>query len=158
MRHLGDGWVAAGGSVERVGGFSDVATVGAVPAVFVFERDGDLHVFPSLRAAAAWLEAIDVDAGEYAAAFLHDGTVVELSTVGDDVVLRPAARDGARFDDLLLAYTQRTGRPPVGDAAGFANAWFCAEWERRWPQRPAWLSRRLHGKHPPQVTDDDAQR
>ena len=129
-----------------------------MPAVFVFERDGDLHVFPSLRAAAGWLEAIDVDAGEYAAAFLHDGTVVELSTVGDDVVLRPAARDASRLDALLRAYQQRTGGTPVGDAADFADDWFRAEWERRWPRRPAWLSRRLHGEHPPQVTDDDGQR
>jgi hypothetical protein len=36
-----------------------------VGAVFVFTKDDDLNVFVSLDDAAKWVEAIDVDDGEY---------------------------------------------------------------------------------------------
>ncbi len=102
------------------------------------------------------MEAIDVDGGEYAAAFLHDGTVVEMGTGGETVVLSPSAtRDLPRLNDLLTAYEQRVGTEASGRSPiDFANAWLRAEWEQRWPKRPAWLSRRLHGDKPPQVEHD----
>lgn len=70
-----------------------------MPAVLVFYNDGDLDVFPSLQHAGGWMEAIDVDGGEYAAAFLHDGTVVDMRTAQERVVLTPTAkRDPVRLD------------------------------------------------------------
>ena len=129
----------------------------AVPAVFVFDGDGDLNVFPSLRAAGGWLEAIDVDNGEYQAAFLHDGSIVEMGTAGETVLLTPTAtRDLPRLDHLLKEYQHRVGTPiNAGSALDFANHWLRAEWERRWPKRPAWLARTLHRDPPPHVEDDE---
>jgi hypothetical protein len=128
-----------------------------VPAVFVFDREGDLNVFPSLRAASGWLEAVDVDGGEYPAAFLDDGSVVEMSTADQCVVLTATAtRDLPRLDRLLTEYQHRVGTGVGGGSArDFANDWLRAEWEQQWPKRPTWLARRLHGDHPPQVPDDD---
>lgn len=57
-------------------------------ALFVFDSGGDLHVFASARRASSWIEATDVEDGEYPAAYLHDGTVVELDTADGGVVLR----------------------------------------------------------------------
>lgn len=125
-------------------------------AVFVFDNDGDLNVFPSLLAAAGWLEAVDVDAGEYAAAFLHDGTVLAMGIDRERVVLTPTdTRDAARLDQSLNAYQRRVGGPARdGSALDYANEWLRAAWEQRWPKRPAWLARRLHGDQPPEVVAD----
>ena len=43
-------------------------------AVFAFDTNGDVYVFASEDHAAGWIEAVDVDDGEYAAAYLHDGS------------------------------------------------------------------------------------
>ena len=126
-------------------------------AVFVFSNDGDLDVFPSLQAAEGYMEAVDVVEGEeYAAAFLHDGTVVRIGVDGERVVLTPTeARDAARLDQSLDAYQRRVGAAArSGSALDYANDWFRAEWEQRWPKRPAWLARRLHGDQPTRVTDE----
>jgi hypothetical protein len=61
-------------------------------AVFVFDTSGDMSVFASEDHATGWLEAIDVDGGEYAAAYHHDGTVVELATADKRVILRRTDR------------------------------------------------------------------
>ena len=37
------------------------------------------------------------------------------------------------------------------DPIAFANELLRWEWERRWPKRPRWLSRRLHGDSPRSV-------
>ncbi len=117
----------------------------------MFTRDGDLDIFVSVTAAAQWMEAIDVEAGEYSAAFSPDGTVLEISTSGDDVVLRlTGRRDRLGLEDLLGPYQSRldsTASDQV-DPGAFADAWLRREWDRRWPKRPAWLSRRLHGPPP----------
>jgi hypothetical protein len=127
-----------------------------VPAVFVFDCEGDLNVFPSLETASGWIEAVDVDNGEYAAAFLHDGTVVQMSTLGERVVLTPSdTRDTLQLQQFLDSYQRRGGRPiSDGSVLGFADDWLREEWEHRWPKRPAWLARRLHGAEPPQASDD----
>jgi hypothetical protein len=44
-----------------------------VRVVFVFSRDEELIVFPSLKDAAGWMEAIDVDHGEYPAVLALNG-------------------------------------------------------------------------------------
>lgn len=125
-------------------------------AVFVFDAEGDLSVFASIDAAAGWMEAVDVDAGEYAAAFLHDGTVVDMSIDRERVVLTPTGeRDAAHLNQLVNEYQQRVGKPGLGGSAlDYSNEWLRAEWEQRWPKRPAWLAKRLHGDQPPQVSDD----
>ncbi len=127
-----------------------------MPAVFIFDRDGDLNVFPSLRDAAGWLEAVDVEAGEYKAAFLHDGTVVNVGTSAETVVLTPTAvRDQRSLCDEIARYQQRVASAPqTVDPLDFANEWLRREWDVRWPKRPAWLARRLHGDAPAQVDDD----
>ena len=64
-------------------------------------------------------------------------------------------RDEVGLDDLLRSYQYRGGAPVLAASAlDFANDWFRAEWERRWPKRPAWLARRLHGDRPPQVSSE----
>lgn len=128
-----------------------------MPAVFVFDRDGDLNVFPSLKVASGWLEAVDVDGGEYPAAFLDDGSLVELGTAGEEVVLTATAtRDLPRLDRLLSEYQHGVGKPVDGGSPrDFANDWLRSQWEHRWPKRPVWLAHRLHGNQPPQVVDDE---
>lgn len=123
-------------------------------AVFVFDRDGDVMAFKSEAEAADYMEAIDVDDGEYAAAYLADGTVLD--------ILAPHGPDGPvvlqRTDDVdegaLLGRIQAYRRAQGGESAGvpdpidFANDLRRREWELRWPRRPRWLVRRLHGRGP----------
>ncbi|MEU6547710.1 hypothetical protein [Streptomyces sp. NPDC046859] len=47
--------------------------------VLVFDRDDDLLVFESFVHATNWIEAIDVDEGEYTAAYSPDGGVLALT-------------------------------------------------------------------------------
>ena len=127
-----------------------------MPAVFVFSSDGDLDVFPSLAEAEGYMEAVDVRDGEYGEAFLHDGTVVQIGVEGERAVLtRGTSRDGVRLDEALDEYHRRVGGGVrSGSALDYANGWFRMEWERRWPRRPVWLARKLHGAQPTQVSDD----
>ena len=127
-----------------------------MPAVFVFDRGGDLNVFSSLQAASGWLEAVDVDNGEYIAAFLHDGTVVATRTADNLVVLAATdTRDLPRLNDLLTEHQRWVGEPVSGRSPlEFANDYLRYEWAGRWPRRPAWLARRLHGGLPPRVVDE----
>jgi hypothetical protein len=37
------------------------------------------------------------------------------------------------------------------DFVAVANEVLRREWNSRWPKRPKWLSRRIHGEHPPQI-------
>lgn len=123
-------------------------------AVFVFDTSGDLNVFASLGDAAGWMEAIDVDDGEYAAAYLADGTVLRLSTDSNRVVLTPVPeRDLPGLTAAVGQYERRLhGQAEVDDLVRYANAWLRREWEAAWPRRPQWLARRLHGAEPKQVT------
>jgi len=57
-----------------------------VGAVFMFKRDGDVMAFGSESEAAGYMEAIDIDDGEYDAAYLIDGIVLQ--------ILAPDGRDG----------------------------------------------------------------
>ena len=73
-----------------------------MPAVFVFDSDGDLDVFSSLGAAEGYMEAGDVEDGEYGDAFLHDGTVVKMGVTDERLVLTPSAvRDAGRLDRAI---------------------------------------------------------
>ena len=126
-------------------------------AVFVFDRDGDLNLFADLGDAEGWLEAVDVELGEYSHVFLHDGTVVQVGTSGETVALEPGAdHDHARLQSLIFDYQCRVpGAPRTAVPLDFANQWLQQEWEARWPKRPAWLAHWLHGSAPKQVDGDD---
>jgi hypothetical protein len=123
-------------------------------AVFVFSSDDPAPIiFPSVSHAAGWMEAIDVADGGYDAVFMLDGRVVEVTTDRDRVVLTPTARQ----DEAGLR--ERIRNSPVlphsdadrEDLVAYANATLRAEWEARWPKRPRWLARRLHGEGPLQI-------
>ena len=131
-------------------------SLGCMAAVFIFDNGGDLNLFSSLEAAAGWLEAVDVEADEYAAAFLHDGTLVKMGTSRERVVLTPTdTRDAQRLHQLLEEYQTRDGTlRHGGDALDYANEWLRVEWEQRWPKRPGWLARRVHGDQLAQVCED----
>jgi hypothetical protein len=58
------------------------ARMDVVGTVLVFDRDGDVMAFGSEAEAAGYMEAIDVDDGEYDAAYPADGTV--LTTLAPD--------------------------------------------------------------------------
>jgi hypothetical protein len=114
--------------------------------VLVFSRDGDVDVFASVRAAAGYLEAIDVEDGEYAAIFTYDGCEVAATTgAGNEVHLTITDRhDPDRLEELV-----RRARPEAAGVVGLANEELRLAWEGRWPRRPRWLHRRVRGDAPP---------
>ncbi len=123
-----------------------------VRAVFVFTADQDLLAFPSLQDAAGYMEAVDVEAAEYPAIYTDQGNVIEASAAGQTVVLTDTGRnDSGGLTFQITRYAQVVGVPIPTDRVAFANALLRAEWEARWPQRPGWLSRRIHGELPPSV-------
>ncbi len=82
--------------------------------------------------------SVDVEAGEYTAAFLHDGTVVNVGTSAETVVLTPTAvRDQRSLGDEIARYQQRVASAPqTVDPLDFANEWLRREWDVRCPKRP----------------------
>jgi uncharacterized protein YijF (DUF1287 family) len=123
-------------------------------AVLVFDRDGEVMAFPRLQDAAGWMESIDVLDGEYERAFTPDGRVVEITGLRDSPVsLRiTTERDDIGLRDRLMRSRARMGfTSDVDDPVSVANELMRQEWELRWPRRPDWLRRRLHGDHPPQI-------
>ena len=127
---------------------------GQTDAVAAFSLgDGGLDVFASAAQLAGYAEAMDVEDGEYLAAWLHDGTVLRLSAPegpeGPVVVERTTETDLPG----LLAAVRAAGGPDDGDALlDWADDQLHRAWERQWPRRPRWLARRLHGASPPRVT------
>lgn len=120
-------------------------------AVFVFALDGEPFVFRSLAAAAGWMEAIDVTDGEYPALFTDEGQVVEATaTPKFDVLLALTDQyDPVTFRALLRERTSGLGLPvDPDDVLAIGNALLREECAHRWPQRPRWLARRLHGDGP----------
>lgn len=123
-------------------------------AVFVFYEDGSgVDAYGSLEELRAEIEAIDVETGEYAF-FTVEGLVVEAVVKGwaaQDLDLQVTTTDGSQ----VLRERLTIELPRVGlDAAlaesplAAAQALVDARWEARWPRRPAWLDRRLHGSRP----------
>ncbi|MGW3506627.1 hypothetical protein [Streptomyces sp. NPDC000994] len=92
--------------------------------VMVFDRDEELAVFPSLRAAEDGLEAMDVTDGEYTA-FTVEGRLVDLRAPDGEEGLVLAARteeDGREDLERPLArfWARRPGRAPL-DPEGTAR-------------------------------------
>ena len=130
--------------------------VSDMPAVLVFTRDGDVMVFESPEQAAEWMEAVDVDAGEYPAVFAVDGRTATASTRQDlregVLVTVNQEHDEAGLRERLERAVALFGlSSPASDPVAVANELLLRMWERRWPRRPRWLASRLHGDVPPRV-------
>ncbi|TDO33813.1 hypothetical protein EV643_13182 [Kribbella sp. VKM Ac-2527] len=113
--------------------------------MFVF-ADVDLNMFPSIADAQDWMEAIDVDDGEYTAALTETGRVLKMRTDNGLVVLEMTDElDPDLLQRLLREHGQAIGQPGIEqDPVGFANQTWKLEWEQRWPRWPRWLDNRLH--------------
>ena len=124
------------------------------PAVLVFNRDGDVMAFPHLDVAAGWMEAVDVLEGEYEAAYTIDGRELTIVAERDSPVsLRVTdVRDVADLRTRLARSGMHMGLSfDLSNLSAVANYLMRREWERRWPRRPRWLSRLVHGDGPPRV-------
>jgi hypothetical protein len=124
-----------------------------VAAVFVFFRDGGVCAYQSEADAAGDMEGIDVDDGEYDAAYLADGTVLNIripqGRLGLFVLGRTDEQDRDALLERIQRYQQMNGLPvDVSDLTPFANGLIQEEWQERWPKRPRWLSSLFHGSHP----------
>lgn len=126
--------------------------------MIVVERGGDVRAHASAEQATAHIEPHDVDEGEYAGVFGLDGTVYELSTRGDDVLLRPTTvRDPTALATALEQSDRHAPGGPALDPVALANEELEHQWEHRWPRWPAWLDARLHGEPPPLLVHPPAQ-
>jgi hypothetical protein len=120
--------------------------------VFVF-AGLDLTMFPSMADAQDWLEAIDVDDGEYTAALTEAGRVIRMRTQDGLVVLELTDKlDAGLLRTLLREHGQAIGQTGIElDPVEFANQSWKTEWEHRWPRWPSWLDKRLHPHGPEQA-------
>ena len=120
--------------------------------VFVFD-EAEVHVFRSLGQAEAWMEAIDVDGGEYIAALTDTGRVIRMGTKHERVVLEMTDDvDVVSLHRLLRKHGRLVGQPGIElDPVDFANWYWELEWQSRWPRWPRWLDERLHGRGPEQA-------
>lgn len=123
------------------------------PRAFFLFGDGGLTVEPDITQAAAYMEPIDVTNGEYDAVFDDTGRRYRVGVAGGTTHLEPSDEvDLEALQDLL-----RDVPPATRSLEGFdpdcplaaAEAISRYEWANRWPKRPRWLSRRLHGGQPP---------
>lgn len=131
-------------------------------ALFVFANDDPLPMaFDSFVAAAGYMEPIDVQDGLYSAfrpqdglrggVFAVDGRVLEARVVDGAVELQPTARWDATELRRRLTDAARRGLVAAdpNDPVSVARELLQQQWDSRWPQRPRWLDRRLHGDTPP---------
>ena len=131
----------------------DAEGVPATPRVVFVFAGVDLNMFPSIADAQDWMEAIDVDDGEYTTALTETGRVIRMRTENDAVVLELTDElDAELLQRLLREHGQAIGEPGIElDPVGFANQSWMFEWEHRWPRRPRWLDKRLHPHGPVQA-------
>jgi hypothetical protein len=99
------------------------------------------------------MEPIDVRNGEYEAVFDESGRRYDVSVADNATLLTPTDEvDPDRLVRLLRQYVrgENLGLEPdaFDDPLAVAAAISEWEWEHRWPQRPGWLSRRIHGDGP----------
>jgi hypothetical protein len=104
-----------------------MAVVGSEgPAVLVFTRDGDVMAFVSPEQAAAYMEAVDVEAGEYEAVFAVDrrtATVDVRPDLREGVAVSVTAEcDEAGLRQQLERAVERLGlSSPASDPRAVAN-------------------------------------
>jgi hypothetical protein len=103
------------------------------------------------------MEAIDVSAGEYPDAYALSGERVRVSVdgepeTGEVVYVRTGEMALDELESRVRAYVEGA-RLPIDDTGDLlidvANGLISADWDARWPKRPKWLARRLHGDAPP---------
>ena len=124
------------------------------PRAFLIFGGPDLRVEPDVATAAGFMEPIDIENGEYDAVFDNTGRLYRFGVVGK--ATRLEATDETDLDSLrcrLRALADQGAFRAMGpldldDPLAVAVAVSRWEWEHRWPRRPLWLSRRLHGPHP----------
>lgn len=94
-------------------------------AVFLFDRDKDLNVFATQAQAEGWMEAIDVEDGEYLIAYRADGTCLVPAADGARVVLAQTGDvEPAVLRDRLRDYAARVSLAPrTTDPQSFAAQW-----------------------------------
>ena len=118
-------------------------------ALFVFDRENWCSVFRDAADASGQLEANDVEADEFVV-FDQDGTVFTTWTEGQTVCLRPTdERDPDQLQQRLARFldSQRITCASA-DVIDIGNAILEDDWNSRWPKRPRWISRRIHGDAP----------
>ncbi len=110
--------------------------------VLIFDRGEDLLVFESFVHATNWIEAMDVDEGEYTAAYSPDGGVLALTAPegpeGSVVLARTGSVDLGDLERRVAGYWRRhqVGQPT---RAPLPTARFLIERDNK-PRR-GWLSR-----------------
>ena len=94
-------------------------------AVFVFQRDdAEMLVFPSLRAAASHIEAIDVNDGVYEALYTLDGWVIEARPDRDEKQVELVVSDEQDIEGLVRRVAERRpvdSSPSAEDLRVIAN-------------------------------------
>ena len=108
-------------------------------ALFV-AADEPLLVFPSLRAAERWIEAIDVEDGVYPAAYGPNGDPYRIGTAGNRVVIEPTGEPNRpeELRVLLLRCLQTRGQTfeddvPTSDLAQEVWRWESEFWQENDP-------------------------
>jgi hypothetical protein len=124
--------------------------------VLVITADGDVMAFRDAAMAASYMEAVDVRAGEYEAFFTVGGDVLQPGVRPDDEVwvelIATGTNDMVRLKRRLRELQQLNGFvSDPDDPMAVANELLAIEWSLRWPKRPGWLDRRLHGEGPDKV-------
>jgi hypothetical protein len=109
-------------------------------AVFLFDRDHDLNVFASQAQAEGWMEAIDVEAGEYVAAYRQDGTRLTPTVLDRRVVLSPTGDVEPEALSVRLQEFAASARsaPQTTDPEAFAREWLAP---RPRPRFLRWFAR-----------------
>ena len=127
-------------------------------AIFMF-GDGGPVIRESVESASGYMEAIDVENGEYEVIYDDTGVVYQPQIEGYRVRLVPT--DTRDRDDLvrrLADYSETLGLaldPASQDfTIDLARSISASEWSRRWPKRPRWLSKWMHGNGPPESQID----
>lgn len=124
-------------------------------AVFVFQRDDpEMLVFPSLKAAASSIEAIDVNDGVYEALYTLDGWVIDPRPDASERQVELIVSKKRDVDGLLQRVANRRPSdrvPSPEDLRVIANEELRRQWNARWPRWPAWLDRRMHGDGPTRI-------
>jgi hypothetical protein len=134
----------------------NAATTTRSRGVLVITADGDVMAFPDADMATDYVKAVDVRDGEYEAFFTIDGDVLQPSVRPDDEIwvelIETGMNDIERLKRRLAELQQRNGfASDPDDPRAVANELLAIEWNLRWPKRPHWLDRRLHGSGPDKV-------
>jgi hypothetical protein len=113
-----------------------------------------MHVYPSLRRAADYIEAVDVNDGEYEAMYTLDGWVIDPQADSRERQVELVVTDENDVEGLrrrVATHHRPDGASTSYDLRAVANDEFRAKWDVRWPRWPKWLDRQMHGDGPPQV-------